>query len=350
MGLTDRRRAIVLFGDSLTQRSFEANGWGSSLAVRYGRRCDVYNRGFGGYNSRWCLSMLKEMFPEDETQLLVTIMLGTNDAALRHVEPAVYVPLDEYEKNLREIVKHCKKTAKFVVVMTPPCMNENQRLAFQHEKYGDGAIGTLDRTNENTRKYAGICTKVSRELGMPCVDLFKVTTAKQGGEENEKGKLSRAQSVDPWQTQISSINNFKSSDFGPPPRFNGDGDGRGGELFTDGIHFSEHGQQIVFQALIDTITQHIGDALCPENLDSDWPFGPALRSDPFRWKEKMRAHEKQAVFEPTLFGQKKKSSMKESTVTVSDSSILADKDLQLARGVAVLLAAAGAGYFFGARR
>ena len=42
--------------------------------------------------------------------------------------------------------------------------------------------------------------------------------------------------------------------------------------------------------------------------------------------------------------------MKESILTVSDSGILADKDLQLARGVAVLLAAAGAGYFFGARR
>ena len=30
MGLTDRRRAIVLFGDSLTQRSFEPGGWGAT--------------------------------------------------------------------------------------------------------------------------------------------------------------------------------------------------------------------------------------------------------------------------------------------------------------------------------
>jgi hypothetical protein len=47
MGLCERRRAIVVFGDSLTQRSFEPAGWGAALAHLYGRRCDVYNRGYG---------------------------------------------------------------------------------------------------------------------------------------------------------------------------------------------------------------------------------------------------------------------------------------------------------------
>ena len=77
MGLTDRRRAIVLFGDSLTQRSFEPSGWGAALAHLYGRRCDVYNRGFGGYNTRWCRSMVGELFPADETPLLATVLQQT---------------------------------------------------------------------------------------------------------------------------------------------------------------------------------------------------------------------------------------------------------------------------------
>jgi len=34
MGLTSRREKIVLFGDSLTQRSIEQGGWGESL-VRF---------------------------------------------------------------------------------------------------------------------------------------------------------------------------------------------------------------------------------------------------------------------------------------------------------------------------
>ena len=138
MGLTDRRQTIVLFGDSLTQRSFEPDrGWGAALAHLYGRRCDVYNRGFGGYNSTWCRSMLHELFPllhpKDARPLLVTVLLGTNDAALPSAAPSAsaFVALDEYVANLTSIVRHLQRAATHVVVMTPPCMDEHQRLRYQ---------------------------------------------------------------------------------------------------------------------------------------------------------------------------------------------------------------------------
>ena len=63
-GLLARRASIVLFGDSLTQRGFEDGGWAAALAHHFGRRADVYNRGFGGYNSRWALHVLRELFPQ----------------------------------------------------------------------------------------------------------------------------------------------------------------------------------------------------------------------------------------------------------------------------------------------
>ena len=164
-GLTSRRRAIVIFGDSLTQRSFEpTSGWGASLAHMYGRRCDVYNRGYGGYNTRWCRSQLPHLFPLDDTEhpMLVTVMLGTNDAAIPEVVPTATVPLDEYTDNLTAIVRHVKATAKHVVVMTPPCMDEPGRLRFQIETHGVNAIGKLDRTNENTARYAEAAKKARR--------------------------------------------------------------------------------------------------------------------------------------------------------------------------------------------
>ena len=53
------RPSVVLFGDSITQFSFsrEHNGWGAGLADWYQRSADVFNRGFGGYNSSelWAL-------------------------------------------------------------------------------------------------------------------------------------------------------------------------------------------------------------------------------------------------------------------------------------------------------
>ena len=39
------RPVWVLFGDSLTERSFDLGGWGSSIQHRYYRRIDVLNRG-----------------------------------------------------------------------------------------------------------------------------------------------------------------------------------------------------------------------------------------------------------------------------------------------------------------
>ncbi len=47
------RKRFVLFGDSLTQQSFEEGGWGSKLVSRYQRKADVTLRGYSGYNTRW---------------------------------------------------------------------------------------------------------------------------------------------------------------------------------------------------------------------------------------------------------------------------------------------------------
>ena len=46
------RKRFLLFGDSLTQQSFEEGGWGSKLVSRYQRKADVTLRGYSGYNTR----------------------------------------------------------------------------------------------------------------------------------------------------------------------------------------------------------------------------------------------------------------------------------------------------------
>ena len=105
--------------------------------------------------------MLDELFPPDEHPLLVTVMLGTNDAALANVEPGATVPLDEYSENLTAIVRRVKQRSGRVIIMTPPCMDEPARLAFQREKYGDRALGRLERTNANTARYAEAAKSVA---------------------------------------------------------------------------------------------------------------------------------------------------------------------------------------------
>ena len=49
-----RRLRVVLFGDSLTQRSFAPGGWGARVADASVRRADVINRGYSGCDcARW---------------------------------------------------------------------------------------------------------------------------------------------------------------------------------------------------------------------------------------------------------------------------------------------------------
>ena len=287
--------------------------------------------------------MLEELFPENEHPLLVTVMLGTNDAALVDVEPAAHMPLDEYESNLDAIVKHVKSNATQVIVMTPPCMDESQRLKFQNEKYGKNAIGKLDRTNENTRRYAEVCKKVARRHSVPCLDLFASTLRKQN--ENGKPSLSRTQSLDPW---------AEPAGIGTP-KFD-----REKLLFIDGIHFSESGQKLVAKALMDCINSDIpGDVLKSDSMDPDWPFGPQLRGNPQAWREKMEHHSQTARIDPTLFGKVNgKDSVGTETKNVihraPDTGVPGTLTDSTTRGIAVLLTVAGIGaglgYLVGARR
>jgi lysophospholipase L1-like esterase len=56
------RPAVLLFGDSLTERSLDPEGgWGAVVAHHFARKVDVINRGFGGYNSRWALPVLEQV-------------------------------------------------------------------------------------------------------------------------------------------------------------------------------------------------------------------------------------------------------------------------------------------------
>lgn len=176
------RERIVLFGDSLTQQSFAPNGWGAALADAYQRRGDVLNRGYSGYNTRWCLEMLKhgggimqDAGPDDTTRL-VTIFLGANDASLLEENPKQHVPIEEYKSNLRQIVAIARERAPSakILMICPPPVCHSQRLEWQKARFKDEATGRLERTNENSGLYATAAEAVASELSLPSLNLWKI--------------------------------------------------------------------------------------------------------------------------------------------------------------------------------
>uniref|UniRef100_A0AAX7TQ32 1-alkyl-2-acetylglycerophosphocholine esterase n=1 Tax=Astatotilapia calliptera TaxID=8154 RepID=A0AAX7TQ32_ASTCA len=87
---------VILFGDSITQVSFQPNGWGAEIADKLARKCDVINRGLSGYNSRWGKIVLPRLInPENSADSkieAVTIFFGANDSALEgtaSLEPSI---------------------------------------------------------------------------------------------------------------------------------------------------------------------------------------------------------------------------------------------------------------------
>jgi lysophospholipase L1-like esterase len=97
-----RRKKVVIFGDSITQIGYRPGGWVSLLSYYWSRRADVINRGYSGYTSRMALQIVTEAVISESPDL-VLIFYGANDAVSENYT-LQYVSLDNYESNLIAIV------------------------------------------------------------------------------------------------------------------------------------------------------------------------------------------------------------------------------------------------------
>ncbi|XVF25687.1 hypothetical protein REPUB_Repub13aG0235200 [Reevesia pubescens] len=171
------RPKIYLFGDSITEESFDDGGWGASLANHFSRTVDVVLRGYSGYNTRWALKVFDRVFPGVETggsegTLAVTVFFGANDACLTDRYAAFqHVPLNEYKKNLHSIVSSFKKRwpKTLILLITPPPVDEDER---RRHPYAENPSGLPERTNEAAGAFAKACVETAGECGIPVVDLW----------------------------------------------------------------------------------------------------------------------------------------------------------------------------------
>ncbi|PWA87998.1 SGNH hydrolase-type esterase superfamily protein [Artemisia annua] len=127
------RPSIVLFGDSITEQSFQYGGWGASLTDTYSRKADIVIRGYSGYTTRWALLLLHHLFPA--------------------------------------VKKECSP-AMLIVLITPPPIDEEGRLEDAVSSYGEKAMKLPERTNEAAGDYANGCIEVAKEVGVSSINLW----------------------------------------------------------------------------------------------------------------------------------------------------------------------------------
>ncbi|CAK6434846.1 unnamed protein product [Pipistrellus nathusii] len=164
---------VLLFGDSITQFSFQPGGWGASLADKLVRKCDVLNRGFSGYNTRWAKIILPRLIRKGnalDSPVAVTIFFGANDSALKEENPKQHIPLDEYVANLRSMVQYLRSVdvpEGRIVLITPPPLCE---AAWERECLAQGC--KLNRLNVVVGEYASACLQVALDCGTDVLDLW----------------------------------------------------------------------------------------------------------------------------------------------------------------------------------
>ncbi|KAJ1393994.1 SGNH hydrolase-type esterase domain [Sesbania bispinosa] len=233
------RPKIYLFGDSITEGSFEVGGWGASLANHYCRTADVVLRGYSGYNTRWALKVLDRVFPashggtETAPVAAVTVFFGANDASLPdRYSGFQHVPPHEFKENLRSIVSFFKKRwpTSHVLLITPPPIDEDARL---RHPYGENPQGLPERTNEAAGEYARACIAVGGECEIPVVDIW-----------------TKMQQFPDWRR----------------------------DYLSDGLHLTQGGNQVVFEELIRKLRD---EGLSLESMPVDLPLISDIdRDDP----------------------------------------------------------------------
>ncbi|KAI8099006.1 SGNH hydrolase [Halteromyces radiatus] len=229
---------IVLFGDSITQMSFDPSlfGFAANVASAYQRKMDVLNRGFSGYNTDWALPIIRQLLPTVEEQHkqaarieLMTIFFGANDAALPFSPQ--HVPLDRYRTNLTTMIKMIKDSASpfynpnmRLILITPPPVNESQ-----WKKRCDENGDEMSRSAEITQKYASMVGQVGEEQQVVVINLWSRLMEK--ASEDEKNL----------------------SDF----------------LF-DGLHLNSNGYKVLFDLFMETIQSRFPE-IDPNNIEMEIP-------------------------------------------------------------------------------
>ncbi|XP_019063709.1 isoamyl acetate-hydrolyzing esterase 1 homolog isoform X1 [Fukomys damarensis] len=134
------------------------------------RKCDVLNRGFSGYNTRWAKIILPRLMGSGDSPAAVTVFFGANDSSLREENPRQHVPLEEYAANLSCMVRYLGSVGvaeSRVILVTPPPLCEAA-----WEEWCTAQGHRLNRRNSVAGEYARACVQVAHDYGTDVLDLW----------------------------------------------------------------------------------------------------------------------------------------------------------------------------------
>ena len=152
---THPMKKLICLGDSITADDYFADGTPRLVPrLRAATGWTVRNAGISGDNTRDALARLQNDVLQHNADI-VTIFLGTNDAAAHKM-----VPLPEYSKNLQTLVEQIG--AEKIVFITPAPVDTS------HPR---------NRENTTLQAFGSAVQQVAAQNNCPCIDLFAAMAA-----------------------------------------------------------------------------------------------------------------------------------------------------------------------------
>lgn len=157
---------IGFWGDSITygSRDEEALGWVGRVrrSLPVTEHNTVYNFGICGNNT---FDLLRRFSVEAEGKEFdkIFFVVGTNDAKFSVEKGVSLVSENDFELNLRKLIKQARNHTKEVVVIGSTVVNENV-------KHGNEFLFR----NKEIKKYNQLAEKVASESGLDFIDMFFV--------------------------------------------------------------------------------------------------------------------------------------------------------------------------------
>ena len=186
---------VVLIGDSIRM------GYQDHVASQLAGRAEIWVPEENGGDSRKVLAHLDQWVLARQPDL-VHVNCGLHDLK-RAFGAESEVPLDEYERNVRQILQRLQRELDVVVWATTTPVDEN----WHHQNKG------FDRLEADVDAYNAAARAVAEDLDVPIDDLFAVV------EREGKARL----------------------------------------LTQDGVHFTEEGSQLLGRVVAECVWGHLSD-------------------------------------------------------------------------------------------
>jgi len=179
--------------------------------------------------------------PPDQAKIrFMTIFFGANDSSLPDAPNKQHIPLDEFTKNLMDIMSHpqIKAHDPRIILVAPPPINEH--LWWPRDQ--SNGYASVTRLAGATKTYADAVVQLGAELGLPVVNLWKAFMAKT----DFKADIWKLGDDLPGSLDVSQNDALV-------------------ELMYDGLHLNPAGYEIFYQELIKVIAEQWPDQ-SPEKL------------------------------------------------------------------------------------